>query len=215
MANPNAPHGLQPVGYINGAPWNGKTNLYYIPSTDAVTYYIGDPVTTTVAGNTSDANGVPQIQRFANGAVTSSPLRGVIVGFQVAPVGINQGGMVPGNNVNLNISYVPATKAFAYYALVADDPNLLFEIQGDNSGTLANTAIGNNAGFTQAAPGTVTGPVSGTVLTTGTIAATAAFALKIISLAYRPNVDFTANAPLIVMINNHELGHGTGTVGHA
>lgn len=217
MANPNAPHGLQPVGYVNGAPWTGKANLYWIPSSDTNAYYIGDPVTTIGTTGGGDANGVPQIVVHAAGAVTSQQLRGVIVGFQVSPVGINQGGMVPGNAVNLNLAYVPATKANAYYALVADDPDLLFEIQGDNAGTLNPTTgtgggtLFGNAGYTQAAPGTVTGPVSGTILTTASINTTSTLPLKIISLAYRPNVDYTANTPFIVMINTHELGHGPGT----
>src|ERR1700758_1369636 len=116
MANPNSPHGMQPVGYINGAPWNGKANLYYIESTDTLAYYIGDIVTIvpTAGANSStpggDGNGVPAITGYAAGTIVVTSLNmpvGVIVGFQVAPIGVNQGGMVPGNNVNLNISYVP------------------------------------------------------------------------------------------------------------
>ncbi len=36
MANSDIPTGLKPVGYLGGTPWNGKTNVYYIPATDAV-----------------------------------------------------------------------------------------------------------------------------------------------------------------------------------
>lgn len=212
MANPNAPHGANPVGYVNGAPWSGKANLYSIPTSDVLQYMIGDFVSTVA---NADVNGVPAVARAANGAaITSTALRGVIVGFQVAPIGVASGAATQGNNVNLNITYVPATKTTPYYALVADDPNLIFEIMGDNSGaslTLA-TSINNNAGYTQGTP-TTTDVVSRTVLTTGTIATTATFALKILSLPYRPNVDNTANTPLLVVINNHELKGGTGTAG--
>jgi hypothetical protein len=210
MANPNAPHGLQPVQTGDGNPWTGKGNLYYIPAADAFAYYIGDVVQLSNVG--SDANGVPSITGYTIGTpVTSTLAVGVIVGFQVAPIGVNAGGMVPSNNVNLNISYVPATKAVAYYAIVADDPGLVFEIQYNNSTTLTPaTTVNFNVGFTPTAPGTVTGPVSGTV--GSGLATTAGLPLKVIGLPYRPNVDFTANTPLLVRWNNHQYNVGS-TVG--
>jgi hypothetical protein len=217
MANPNAPHGAQPVAYINGAPWTGKANLYRIPSANALAFYIGDFVTTIGTTTGGDALGVPDVTRAANGAVTSQQLRGVIVGVQVAPIGAGAPGAAQGGSVNLNILYVPATKANDYYVWVADDPNLVFEIQGDNAGTLVPATGGGggtlfgNAGYNQAAPSVVTGPVSGTTLTTGTINVTSTLPLKILSLPYRPNVGYTANTPFLVEINTHELGHGPGT----
>lgn len=218
MANPNAPHGLNPVGYTNGAPWSGKANLYHIASTDTLAYYIGDIVSTVNVGagavTGSDANGVPNVGRQANGAVTTGVYRGVIVGVQVAPIGTGLAGAAQGQAVNLNLANVPATKANDYYVWVADDPNLIFEVQGDNAAALTlNNIISFNAGFTQAAPATSTGPMSGTLLTTGTVAATNTFPLKIISLPYRVNVTNTANLPFLVTINAHELGHGPGVVG--
>lgn len=220
MANPNAPHGAQPVGYVNGAPWNGKANLYHIPSGDALAYYIGDFVTTIGTTGGGDVNGVPDVKRAANGAVTAQQLRGVIVGVMVSPIGVGAGSTAAAS-VNLNIAYVPATKANDYYVMVADDPNLIFEIQGDNAATLSlstggtgsTPVISANAGYTQAAPATANGPLSGSLLTTASINTTSTLPLKILSLPYRPNVDNTANIPLLVMINTHELGHGPGTTG--
>ena len=216
MANVNAPHGMQPVGNTSGVPYSGGANLYWIPSTDALAYYVGDLVTTIGTTGGSDTNGVPQVQRAANGAVTSQQLRGVIVGVQVAPIGVGVG-KTQGGNVNLNVSFVPATKANDFYVWVADDPNLVFEIQGDNAGTL-NPATGagggtlfGNAGYTQAAPSNSNGPLSGSLLTTASINTTSTLPLKIVGTPSRPNVDFTANTPFYVMINTHELGHGPGT----
>lgn len=211
MANPAAPHGAQPVGYVNGAPWNGKANLYFIPSSDALAYYIGDFVQ-SAAG--ADTNGVPQVVRAANGAaITTTAQRGVIVGIQVSPVGVGAQALTTGNVVNLNFTFIPATKTVNYYVLVADDPNLIFEIQADNAGTLTlATTINNNAGFTQGTP-VASDVISRTVLTSASIGNGATLALKVLSQPYRPNVDNTANAPLLVMINNHELKGGTGTAG--
>lgn len=220
MANANAPHGCQPVAYINGAPWTGKANLYRIPAADTNAYYIGDLVTTIGVTTGGDAVGVPDVKRAANGAVTSQQLRGAIVGVQAAPIGAGAPGAAQGGAVNLNILYVPATKANDYYVWVADDPNLVFEMQGDNTTTL-NMATGgagstpimsSNCGYTQAAPGTTAGPVSGSVVTTASFATTSTLPLKVVNVPYRVNVVVGgAYTPFLVIINTHELGHGAGT----
>lgn len=219
MANPNAPHGAQPVAYINGAPWTGKANIYRIPAADTNTYYIGDFVTTIGVTTGGDANGVPDVKRPANGAVTGQQLRGAIVGVQVAPIGVGAGA-AQNQAVNLNVLYVPATKANDYYVWVTDDPNVVYEMQGDNSTTL-NMATGGaagtpimsaNAGYTQAAPSVVTGPVSGNVITTTSFATTNTLPLKVLASPYRVNTaPGIAFMPLLVQINTHELGHGPGT----
>lgn len=211
MANPNAPHGLNPVGYINGAPWNGKANLYFIPSSDGLAYYIGDIVQSSAS---ADTNGVPGVVRLANGgsgaAVTS---RGVIVGIQVSPVGVGAQALTTGNVVNLNLTNIPATKTVNYYVLVADDPNLIFEVMGDNAGTLTlATSINNNASFTQGTP-QASDVISRTVLATASITTTNTLPLKILGLPYRPNVDNTANTPLLVAWNTHEFKQNTGSTG--
>ncbi|MGH7747951.1 MAG: hypothetical protein ACREQ5_24800, partial [Candidatus Dormibacteria bacterium] len=76
MANPNAPHGLNPVRYLNGANWNQQANLYRIPAADTTAYAIGD-VVKSLAG--CDAFGVPNVIIAAAG---NTP-RGVIVGVVV------------------------------------------------------------------------------------------------------------------------------------
>jgi hypothetical protein len=223
MANVNAPHGLQPVEDMSGRPYAGGFNLYWIPAADTSAYYVGDCVSTlTGTGSTalgSDVNGIPQCRKLT-GAQTATAIRGVIIGFQVAPIGVGAG-QSQGNAVNLNIQNVPATKANDYYAMVADDPDLVFEIQGDNTTTLnpatggigGTPVIGANAGYTVAAPSAAYQPLSATVLTTASINTTATLPLKIIGLPYRPNVDFTAYTPFLVIINVHELERGPGSTG--
>ena len=44
MANSDAPSGFKPVKHLNGNPWNGKVNVYYIPATDGTATFIGDAV---------------------------------------------------------------------------------------------------------------------------------------------------------------------------
>ena len=213
MANVNAPHGLQPVQDMSGRPYTGGANLYYIPTSDATNaYYVGD-VVTTIGANNSDANGVPAVTKVTGAPVAAATqIRGVIVGIMVAPIGVGAG-QSQGNAVNLNVQFVPVAKAQPYYVLVADDPDLIFEIQADNVSTLANTQINRNASFTSAAtqPGTVNGPLSITTLASASIGAGATLPLKIVGMPYRPNVDFTANAPLLVVINVHELQRAPGS----
>ena len=200
MANVNRPSGFQPVQYLNGASWNGQARLYSIAAAYAVALYIGDPVIT--AGG-ADANGVPTI---ALGAATGG-LRGVIVGLGTA-----EGLMA--NPKNLDITYRPAAaQATDWYAMVVDDPNVLFEIQEQSNGTQLTAAeIGLN---TISVAGTGNGYVSGWLLpsTTGaTAAVTATLQLKLMGLVRRPDNAFGAYAKHLVQINVHELSHGTGSL---
>lgn len=205
MANPNAPHGFAPVITAQGNDWNAKCNLYFIPSTDGSAYYIGDAVKTfsqsatrgldADTGNIWGTMGIQRVQK-STGA-NSERSRGIIVSMFRDPF-------------NLDTIFIPATKTKNYYVLVMDDPYAVFEIQGDNAGTLPYPSIGSNALYTPAAPSGIS-PVSATVLATGTIATTNTFPLKILGVAQRINADDSAFTPLIVTWNTHELKGDTGS----
>lgn len=202
MANANRPSGFSPVGYINGAAWNGQARLYSIAASYGTALYIGDPC---ISSGTADTNGIPGI---AIGATTGA-LRGVIVGL----------GRYPGlmaNPANLDITYRPASDTNVWYAMVADDPNIIFQIQEHSNGTaLAATEVGLN---TIPVSGAGNGYVSGWTLssyTDATPATTATLQLRLLGLSQAPagtNV-FGAYAKWNVQINVHELAHGTGAAG--
>ena len=201
MANANRPSGFSPVQYLNGSPWNGQARIYSIAAAYATALYIGDPVKSS---GTSAANGVPGI---ILGAATGA-LRGVIVGLGSAE------GLIA-NPKNLDITYRPAAaQATDWYAMVVDDPQVLFEVQENANGTaLAATEIGLN---TISVSGTGSGFVSGWMLasaTDATPAATATLQLKLMGLVRRQQNAFGAYAKHLVKINVHELGTGTGTLG--
>lgn len=190
MANANTPFGLAPVEYLSGAPWNGQVRRYYIPSSDGNAYAIGDPVT---LGGSGDSKGVPSVVL----ATPGSGLVGVIVGAG----GLAYGGF-SGDPTNLNTTVIPATKTKAYYVLVADDPNIIFEVQEIGTGTpLAATDIGLNANLVA---GTNSGYLSGWLLTNTTEATTSSLDVKLLGLSQsvQPN-DFGAYAKWRVLINNH------------
>lgn len=122
MANPDAAFGLRPIRYVSGAPYNGAANKYYIPSTDTDgAAYVGDLVKLTGG---ADANGVPVV---TSNVTSGNPVVGVIVG------------VLPSTNSSLTYR----ADATSRYVLVADDPDLLFEVQEDSDGgALAATAAG-------------------------------------------------------------------------
>lgn len=200
MANVNTPSGLSPVGYLNGAAWNGQARMYNIVATYGTALYIGDPV---ISSGTADSNGVPGIAI----AGTSGAVRGVIVGL-----GKYEG--LVANPSNLDIIYRPASDPATWYAMVADDPNLIFEVQEESNGTqIAATEIGLN---TVLKSGTGNGYVSGWQIpsvTGATPATTATLQVRLMGLSRKPGNVFGAYAKHLVMLNVHELGHGTGAAG--
>lgn len=200
MANANRPSGFTPVGYLNGAPWTGKARLYSIAANYGTALYIGDPV---ISSGTADANGVPGIA-IAN---TTGAVRGVIVGLS------KYEGMV-GNPSNLDITYRPASDPAVWYAMVADDPNIIFEVQEESNGTqLAATEIGLN---TISKSGAGNGYVSGWMIPSATGATpntTATLQVRLLGLSRKPNNAFGAYAKHLVQFNVHELAHGTGAAG--
>lgn len=201
MANANRPAGFIPSQYLNGAAWSGQARLYSIAAAYGTALYVGDPV---ISSGTADANGVPGI---ILGAATGA-LRGVIVG-----IGSSEG--LIANIVNPNLAYRPgAAQAGVWYAMVCDDPNVLFEIQENANGTaLAATEIGLNTVPILAAGN---GYVSGWQLasaTDATPATTATLPLRLMGLVRRQGNAFGAYAKHLVKINVHELGTGTGAAG--
>lgn len=210
MANVNRPSGFTPYSYLNGAAWNGQARVYSIAASYGTALYIGDPC---ISSGTSDAYGV---QGIAIGATTGA-LRGVIVGlFDSGNVTGIPGGTTSGFTSNPNLAYRPASHANVWYALVVDDPNVLFSVQEESNGTqLAATDIGLN---TISKSGTGNGYLSGWMVcsyTGATPGTTATLQLRLMGLVPYPaatNV-FGAYAKHIVQINVHELGHGTGAAG--
>lgn len=190
MPNTNSPTGLSPVRYRNGSPWMGAARRYFHPATDSVALYVGDPV--IIAGS-ADSDGVPTCTRATAGG--AGRITGVVVGFE------------PNSTLNA-VGYGAASTAF--YVLVADDPDLLFEIQEDAvGGALAATSVGLNADLI-AASGNNSTKLSGFMLDSSTAATTATLQLRIIGFVQRVDNEIGANAKMLVAIN---LPTETGAVG--
>jgi hypothetical protein len=211
MANIDSPFGLKPVRHRSGAPYNGAVTPYFIKSDYATALFIGDPVVKTGTANTAAVEvpgagqfgigTLPEINKTAAGDVDGNTKRitGVIVGFAALPG-------------DLNKNYNPASTERV--AFVADDPNLVFEIQAD--GAIPATSIGLNAVLIYTHSGSTTTGLSGAELdtTSDAPAADASNQLTIVSAVNRLDNDTTiTHAKVLVTINAHTEASGYTAAG--
>lgn len=186
MANVDRVNGLRPVKHLDGSPYNGAANLYYVPSSDGTAIFVGDAVK---SAGSADADGVASVAQAAAG----DAIRGVVVG--VKPV--------------TDESTIYREASTERYVFVADAPDLVFEVQEDSTGgALAATSVGLNADLVVASGDTAAG-TSGMELDSST-AGTATAQLRILGFAQRPDNEIGDNAKVLVTINEHELKSTTG-----
>lgn len=205
--NPNRPVGLAPIASLSASNYTGKGRLYFIPRTDTNPYYIGDLV--TVSGTGDPVAGLPGIALAQPGQSA--------VGVVMA-LGVTRDGGAYANPGNLDITWRPAgANVKDYYALVEDDPNVIYEIQEGGTGTnLTSAALQSNANIVYNTPssGVV---LSGTQLDNASVGTAATLNLKIMSLVRRVDNNFVTTAPGTggggqkwwVLINNHVYRAGT------
>lgn len=197
MANINSPFGLRPVRYLNGAPYNGQANRYFIPSTDGTAMYLGDPV--DIAG-AADAVGLyPTVVKstLADGNYSIGP----VVAFEP--------------NVATDLVYRAASTD--RYCWVADDPNLVFEIQCDTVAAIAAADIGGNTIMVQTHGGSTDTGLSGIELDESGLGANASNMLYCWRGVDRDdNEPLTVHAKVLVLISMHRFkstGDGDGILG--
>lgn len=190
MANENIAFGLKPVRMADGSPYNGAVDLFYMPSSVATAVYQGDPVK---LGGSADSAGVASVALCAAG----DTITGAVVGFA--------------DPTSMAAGYGAASTA--RYLLVAHGQDLLFEIQEDGvGGAIAAADIGLNASIVVAAGSSYT-KRSGVMLDTSTKATTATLELRIVGLAQRPDNALSANAKVLVTLNNTTETPGTASAG--
>lgn len=168
VTNQNKPSGLTPVKYLNGADWSGQANIYFISSTSANAFNVGD-IVSPVAG-LDQWSGLQSIDLTATASSTITC--GVAIAFGASPnitTSLRGGPYI--DPTNLTLINVPATKVKNYFALVVDDPKVVFEVQETGVGTtpatsLTFTATSKNASFLYGAPAAGVA-VSGTTLDNG------------------------------------------------
>jgi hypothetical protein len=191
MANNNAPFGLRPVSTVSGQPYTGATRAYSVPAGDGTAIYLGDAVKIVGTSQIINGSSYADVAQAASGDV----MVGVVVG------------VLPATRDSLTYRAASTQRIL----LVADDPNLLFEIQQTNSGTALNANdVGLNSNLTVTAGSAVTG-YSGSVITNAAEATTNTLDLKIVGIADRPDNDIgssvssgTVASRFLVRINRHQ-----------
>jgi|SRR6185436_11286375 len=187
MANANTKFGLRPVRYLSGAPYNGAANTYSTPTGDGTAIFLGDPVTYIGTSQTINGNIYADVKQAATGDI--------IVGVCVAVL------PVTGDSL---IYRAASTQRLLF---IADDPNLLFEIQESAGGT-AFTAndMGLNANFVVGSGSTANG-MSGVEINNATEAATNTLDLLLTGFVNRADNAIGENAKWYVRINRHQFAN--------
>jgi len=194
MANVNAPFGLRPVRFLSGAPYNGQVNFYFATGASGV-IAPGDPVIAAGAANTSEINGfqagaLPTVGIASDGS--GDPITGVCVA--VLPV--------------TRDSLIYRETSTDRVIVVANDPQLIFQVQEDAGGTaLAGTDVGQLVVLKVGTADTNTGRSTWTIDTATAPNTTAGFQCILQRLAPLPNNAIGTYAVWEVMINNHQLAN--------
>ena len=208
MANTSKIRGFLPMKHVNGSPYNGQSNIYFIPSSDSTAVFVGDPVKLATGAN---AQGVAQVTKATAGAAVLGVVIGVI-NTKFDPVS----GRMSAGSVSLDTPvYRPAS--VGQYVLVCDAPDVIYEVEavtGSNASySFLSADVGKNADLATVAGDTNTG-TSGAALNMATKATTATLQFKIMGVVQRPDNELTGNATkVLVKINNAQLSAGTGTAG--
>lgn len=186
MANPVIKRGLLPVGTVSGAPYNGAFRLYSIPASDSTAVFIGDLVTGKTTSSTVNGVAMQDVGQSATGDV----FQGVVVGF------------VPDTSTSLPYRAASTLRV----AMVADDPNLIFEADDISTGTPFTAAdVGLNCNVVVGTGSTVTG-YSAMELDNTTEATTNTLDVKLIRVVNRADNDPTiASGKYLVRLNRHRF----------
>jgi len=183
MSSTATPYGMRPVGVLGGRPENGSFNSYKIASGYAANVFYGDVVKLVSTG----------VVEKDTGTATLTPI-GVFVGCRFTN---------PTSKELTFSQYWPtgtvASDAFAY---VVDDPWAVFQIQAN--GSVAQTALGENAEIVQTAGSTAIGTSKNSL--NATTATTSTLPLRLVAFVDGPNSAVgDAYTDLIVKFNNHQL----------
>ena len=184
MANTDNPNGFRPVQYLSGAPYTGSYNKYVAGEN----LFLGDMVELTGA----DGDGYAVVAR----AEANDTLLGAVVGWDAVPSG-------NGSAALENLYCASGTVVY-----IADNPDLLFEAQQDDTDIL-DAGIGLNAQIVVAAGSTATGK-SNMEIDSDTLATTNTHELQLVRFVDREDNDRTAaNSRLVVKINKHQRANGS------
>lgn len=206
MASIASPYGLKPVNLIGGQTYGGSTRDIRLSTNNAAAIYNGDVIQLSAAGNPAALSATPT-------AGTTAGIVGVCLGVRYTNPATRQSNwaqFLPANAITNGYTDV--------FIIVADDPDLVFQIQGTAAfGTLtngANGAIGKNAALGFGTAGSATTGNSGVNLVVGTngasLASTNTLAMRVVGVVQGTELD--AFPEILVKFNQgvHSYYFSTG-----
>ena len=187
MANHDAPRGFRPVKYRSGHAYTGAAKTYYKDA--SVILGIGDPV--VIAANSSCPLGYLEVTRATTGAAIS----GIVVGREI-------------DMADLSKMHIAA--ADACYLRVADEPDLILEVQEVSGGTpLAIANLGQHIDAVTAINANATTGISNYEIDNGALATDNTFRLE--ELVQRADNELGEHAKWLVSINLHTNANASAT----
>tara|TARA_R100000935_G_scaffold16407_1_gene32608 strand:+ start:1390 stop:1995 length:606 start_codon:yes stop_codon:yes gene_type:complete len=200
MATTATPYGLRPINEVSGLPYAGATRKLPIASGFATNIFYGSVVVIA-------ANGTIQLMTDVGSAADPFPAGtiGVFMGcsYTDAVMGFVNRQFWPANQV--------AGDALAF---IVDDPNVAFQVQGDN--TMAQATLGMNAPLSNVQSGTTGSTATGNsnVALDATTAATTGIAFRVVDFIDAPGSAVgDAFTDVVVKFNpgSHSYTSNTGT----
>jgi hypothetical protein len=187
MANQDASFGMKPVRMMGGSPYTGGQSRYRIAANYGTNIFQGDMVMQVTGGG---------VEIHADGGTV--PIVGVFNGCKYTD---------PTSGEQVFSNYYPAsTNASDIIAFIVDDPNVVFEIQADDTFPVAD--LFGNFDIVYTNSGSTLSGISGAELDVTTGATTAGLPIKAIDISEDPeNSDVaSANTNVLVVIQNHICG---------
>ena len=188
MANKDAAFGLRPAHMMGGAPYSGGQSRYRIANNQSGAIFQGDLVKQLTGGTVSRA-----------AASSTVPVVGVFNGCQYTD---------PTTSEQVFSNYYPGSVAADdIIAFIVDDPNVVFEVQADDTFPVADL-FGNFDIVDQSTTGDTRSGRSNMELDVTTGATTTTLPLKAIDISQDPDNDdvASANTNVMVVIQNHIAG---------
>jgi len=187
MANKNAAFGMKPVRMIGGAPYSGGQSRYRIAANYGTSIFQGDMVAQVTGGT---------VEVHADGGTV--PVVGVFNGVQYTD---------PTSGDQVFSNYYPAsTNASDIIAFIIDDPDVVYEVQADD--TFPVTDLFGNFDIVYTSAGSTSTGISGAELDVTTGATATTLPIKAIDISEDPNNSDTgaANTNVLVVIQNSVFG---------
>jgi len=187
MANKDAAFGMKPVRMIGGAPYTGGQSRYRIAANYGTSIFQGDMVAQVTGGT---------VEVHADGGTV--PVVGVFNGCQYTD---------PTSGEQVYSNYYPAsTNAADIIAFIIDDPDVVYEVQADD--TFPATDLFGNFDIVYTSAGSTMTGISGAELDVTTGATNTNLPIKAIDISEDPNNSDTgaANTNVLVVIQNSIFG---------